>query len=243
MPYSAPAAEKLESQTEAAAAKYDNVAEAALKGDANCVTALVQKRGHDPNEKDKDGTRPPAYCAAWKNHVGCLRALKGLGADMSAPRSSDGETPVAVAARFGHLDAARFLHSDCGCDMSTPSNDGRTPLWDAAFYGHLKMVKLLHAECGCDPTTPDKRGRSPLQIAEQRGHTDVAAYLRSVSASEAGGGGGQQRQEQQRRSQRRSAAGRWRRTEEAQVSVEGVLRLSVPYSASEFSCCLSSRVT
>ena len=161
--------------------KYDNVAEAAWNGDADCVTALVQKRGHDPNEKDKDGD-PPAYCAACGNHVGCLRALKGLGADMSAPGGINGTTPVGAAAYGGHLDAVRFLHSDCGCDMSTPDKDGRTPLWRAARFGNLDAVKFLHAECGCDPTTPANSGRTPLQIAEKKGKTAVAAYLRTAVA-------------------------------------------------------------
>ena len=132
------------------------MADAAFNGDADCVTALVQKRGHDPNKKDSEGDTP-AWNAARENHVACLRALKGLGADMSAP-GEYGWTPLFAAASAGHLDAVKFLHAECGCDPTTAPTSG-------AWRG---TTPLRAAE---------KLGRS---MNSSENYDDVAAYLRTA---------------------------------------------------------------
>ena len=90
------------------------------------------------------------------------------GADMEAA-DSNGVTPAYIAAYWGRLDALRFLHDPCGCDMSIPKHDGaiagRVTVHAAAQEGHLDVLKFLHAECGCDMSVQDSEGETPLDVA------------------------------------------------------------------------------
>ena len=148
--------------------RYNTIGQAAFNGDGNCISRLVVEKGQDPNERDEYGD-PPVVCAAREGHVDALRALWEAGADMSlvvdcshcdfkhvpidlyeVARLDHGFTAAHVAARYGRLDALKFLHHECACDMSyaVPTR-----------YGY--MGKL--------------RGTTPLDVSQQRRTTDLHA--------------------------------------------------------------------
>ncbi|RMZ84161.1 hypothetical protein DV738_g783, partial [Chaetothyriales sp. CBS 135597] len=56
-----------------------------------------------------------------------------------------------------------------------------TPLHDAVRYGHLDAVQWL-IKHGADPMQIDPQRRLPLELAQARGQTEIADYLRPLSA-------------------------------------------------------------
>ena len=87
---------------------------------------------------------------------------------------------VAQAVDLRRPDAVRVL-VEAGFDVH--GSGGVTPLHEAAYAGDLAMAQLL-VTLGADPVRPDPEHRStPLGWAEHAGATEVADYLRQVSAA------------------------------------------------------------
>lgn len=67
-----------------------------------------------------------------------VELLLRRGVDADTP-TSDGKTPVLLAAVEGHADIVRLL-ADCGCDVNRVYEDAMTPLSAAASGQHLKAM-------------------------------------------------------------------------------------------------------
>ena len=99
--------------------------------------------------------------------------------------SIGGQTPLHLAAKYGHLNVVKYIFIDgAGCDPSPRDELGRTPLYLAAEYGQLKVVKYLINQKQCDPgikTTQQCKseksylapGRTPLYAASREGHCPI----------------------------------------------------------------------
>ena len=87
-------------------------------------------------------------------------------------------TPLYVACRAGHTDAARVLVA-AGAEVNRSKVSvlarGVTALHAAAHFGHLETAKFL-VEAGAYVDMPSDKG-TPLFIACQRGHAHVARLL------------------------------------------------------------------
>ena len=97
----------------------------------------------------------PLHCAAWYGDVRVMRLLVGHHADVNA-RGQGGESPLAVAARRGKLDAVRFLLERGGAAVSAVDARGHTALQAAAEAGG----KLRHRRTNAEPIA-----RHPPQTA------------------------------------------------------------------------------
>jgi ankyrin repeat protein len=71
-----------------------------------------------------------------------LALLLEANADPSAARTTDGQTPVFIAAVQGHLDVVALLLK-ANADPSTARMDGATPLQFAQQQGHTTTMRLL----------------------------------------------------------------------------------------------------
>ena len=106
---------------------------------------------------------------------------------MSAPAHAEptfGQTPLAVAAREGRIDAARLLLRHGAALKATDSN-GRTPLHTAAapwWQENAKLAALLIAG-GADVHARDGDGRTPLDLAKAVRHTQTAAMFEDASSA------------------------------------------------------------
>ncbi|POM78140.1 TKL protein kinase [Phytophthora palmivora] len=89
--------------------------------------------------------------------------------------NEDGNTPLIVAARRGHLDVVEYL-VDLGVDIDKQDSNGNTPLLLAARWGKLDVVQYLVEE-GADIEIQNKSGRTPLIWAALNDHLDVVKYL------------------------------------------------------------------
>ena len=107
-----------------------------------------------------------------------------LGREEVNPDKPDrfGETPLSLAAYFGHEGVVNILleREEVNCDK--PDNDGRAPLSHAAENGHEGVVKILLGRGLVNLDKPDIFGQTPLSWAAWR-HETVVALLQSHKAA------------------------------------------------------------
>ena len=88
--------------------------------------------------------------------------------------------PLHFASSNGHLDIAKFLIEEKGCDPMCRTKKGHAPLHLACQEGHFDLVKYLIEERGCDPMclqNDDQFQCVPLHFASSNGHLDIAKFL------------------------------------------------------------------
>ena len=95
-------------------------------------------------------------------------------------RDDDGDTPLHVACRRGHVDIVRYLVSEQGCSAVCQNKNGNTALHVACYWSHVDIVRYLVSEQGCCPAYQDKNGDTPLHMACRLDHTSVVQFLLST---------------------------------------------------------------
>ena len=99
----------------------------------------------------------------------------------SPPRATS--TPLWIACKEGHVDAARLLLAK-GADVHKASKENRTPLHEASYKGHIDVVRLLLAnDAAADIDREDEYGDTPLADAENEDHSDIVALLKEHQLS------------------------------------------------------------
>jgi uncharacterized protein len=71
-----------------------------------------------------------------------VKLLINAGADVNAAETRYGMTPLARAARNGHLEVIKVL-LDSGADRDARIKDGRSAMQLAQHYGHVEAENLL----------------------------------------------------------------------------------------------------
>jgi ankyrin repeat protein len=93
-------------------------------------------------------------------------------------KTTDGSTPLFMAAQNGHLKIVQTLLTKEDIDVNKPKKDGCTPLFIAAQNGHLKIVQtLLTIRDDIDVNKPHVDGRTPLIMACYDGHMEIVRLL------------------------------------------------------------------
>jgi len=117
------------------------------------------------------------HCASFFGIVGLVTAVINAGGCEINQQDCTGSTPLAWAARNGHVGVAKLLLKGKDFDPNLPDAYDRTPLAGAAYEGHEGVVKLLLEREDVDPNRPDKRSETPLGWAAVRGHEGVVKLL------------------------------------------------------------------
>jgi ankyrin repeat protein len=160
-----------------AAAGDPGLVDAARRGDATAVRALIAKKA-DVNEPARDGSTALLW-AAYHADAAMARMLIGAGAKADVPNRY-GVTPLIQAARTGDtvlIDA--LLKGGASATFAHP--DGETPVMSAARAGRADAVKLL-VEAGADVNAKTYQDETPLMWAAVEGHADVIAALVAAGA-------------------------------------------------------------
>ncbi|KAG2501154.1 hypothetical protein HYH03_000969 [Edaphochlamys debaryana] len=123
--------------------------------------------------------------AARAGDVTAVRRILLTGAAHVDERNTDGWTPLALAAFFGHTEAVGALLG-AGADTEAANTNGDTPLNWAAHEGHTEAVNVLLA-AGANIQAATKSGWTPLHCAAWKGHPQAAkALLAGGANTEAG---------------------------------------------------------
>ena len=143
----------------------------------------------------------PIHLATAHGWLGVLETLLAAGADidagtvaisdsmwrMSAPKHAEpafDQTPLAVAAREGRIDAVRLLLRH-GATLNATDSRARTPLHAAAapwWQENADLVALLIA-AGADGYAQDRDGRTPLDIAKAARHARTVAAFEDANCA------------------------------------------------------------
>jgi uncharacterized protein len=101
--------------------------------------------------------------------------------------SSDGFTPVGLAAFFGQPEAVRYL-VERGADVhAVARNPMRVqPLHAATAARNVEAVRLL-LEAGADPDAEQQEGWTPLMAARRHGDDEIVALLLAHGATDDSG--------------------------------------------------------
>lgn len=139
-------------------------------GDPALVQGLVQKIVEaDPSLA--------FFAAVLQGDVAQLETLLAANRSLVSVLSSDGWTPLHLAALFGRLEAARLLMNK-GAEVSARSGNAmeNSPLHAAAAGRAADVAKLL-IERGASPNARQNGGWTPLHAAAQNGDVAFARVL------------------------------------------------------------------
>lgn len=96
-------------------------------------------------------------------------------ADLSVKSDLESETPLMIAAWFGHLDVVHVLLAK-GADVNSRNQRGMTPLFCAALQGQAAIVRALF-DRKADINAKDRHGATPLMAAARAGHAAAVRVL------------------------------------------------------------------
>jgi ankyrin repeat protein len=150
------------------------VADAAMRGDAAAVQALI-KSGADVKAGQGDGMTA-LHWTALNGDAATSGLLLTAGAPVDAVTRLGNYTPLHLASSRGHAAVvARLLES--GSTATAVTDTGVQPLHLAAQAGSVEAVTLLLAR-GADINVQDRtHGRSPLVFAASQNRLDVMKVL------------------------------------------------------------------
>jgi uncharacterized protein len=157
-------------------ADIHNVTQAAARGDAHAVSALLQKDRALANVTG-DGGWAPLHLAAKGGHANVAKLLLEHGANVHLRANNRLESrPLHTAAASGQAKVAEVL-LDHKANVNSSQRGGVTALHLAAENGDLELVRLL-VERGAEISARTESGLTPLDLALSRGHGAVAELLR-----------------------------------------------------------------
>lgn len=140
------------------------------------LTAVVQSLIVEGADVDMTLRRTALHAAAGRGDLDIIDLLLAAGADLEA-RDHEGRTPLFLALRGGHGEAARRL-LDAGADAALVSDAGDTALLEAARSEDEALVRrLLEGGSPVNAVRPEGRRVTALMRAADQGHSPVVRLL------------------------------------------------------------------
>ncbi len=156
------------------------VADAAMRGDADAVRALIRE-GADVNAAQGDGMTA-LHWAAEKGDVELAQLLVTAGASLTTTTRHGAYTPLHVAARAGRGAAVQAL-LDAGANPNGVTATGATALHQAAGAGSVEAVEALIAKGATVDAKESAWEQTPLLFAASYNRPDVIKALLAHGAN------------------------------------------------------------
>eukprot|EP00568_Trieres_chinensis_P002301 CAMPEP_0183293248 /NCGR_PEP_ID=MMETSP0160_2-20130417/2005_1 /TAXON_ID=2839 ORGANISM="Odontella Sinensis, Strain Grunow 1884" /NCGR_SAMPLE_ID=MMETSP0160_2 /ASSEMBLY_ACC=CAM_ASM_000250 /LENGTH=938 /DNA_ID=CAMNT_0025454335 /DNA_START=100 /DNA_END=2916 /DNA_ORIENTATION=- len=154
---------------------------AAVGGHA-AVVRLLLENGADLRAADGEGLTA-LHNGAENGTVAVLEALVSFANDAGSDdryvdtMSTQGFTPVIIAAAHGHADAVRYLIGPAGADPNRVNENGVTSLMYAAASGHVEAMEVLLADGRVDINGVHSNGGSALVEASTGNSSASVKFL------------------------------------------------------------------
>ena len=158
--------------------KYTALLSAARKGHRRTCEVLLDARPKSIDDVDHN-KQTPLHIASELGRLAVIDVLvnhkdvTGMAADVNA-KDVNGMTPLMLASRHGHVEAAqKLIFSGAEVNYTTPRSSA---LKVAAMKGSAEMIKVLCA-AGAEVNTLDDLGKSAVWYAAASGHVDALTAL------------------------------------------------------------------
>lgn len=138
------------------------------------IFRLLAAHGVSLDKPDYLGNTP-LHNAIGTGRMEAVNSLLNMRVPLNIRNPRTGSTPLAIAAEFNRVEAARLLLAR-GVDVELANNQGVTPLSYAASKGHVSIAQLL-LDHGAKVGASDRYGQMPLWQAAQYQHYELAALL------------------------------------------------------------------
>lgn len=112
--------------------------------------------------------------AAASGDAAAIALLLGQGANLEA-RDESGATPLLIATRYNHIDAARVL-IDAGANVNAKDRIQDSAYLYAGARGHNEILKMTLTH-GADLRSTNRYGGTALIPAAERGHVETVRIL------------------------------------------------------------------
>jgi ankyrin repeat protein len=151
---------------------FETIEVAALFNLSMLLADIVEKA-----EFGSEGSKTRAlFWAAKMSSLDCIRVLLQHGANSNSI-GIDRQTPLTIAAQYGHLNAVHMLLDDPNTDITLKGKSGRSALSFAAGNGHLKIVEALLERGAFRPDDQDNTRWTPLFWAVQGDYASIVQLL------------------------------------------------------------------
>ena len=147
---------------------------------AVCVS--IHDPGLHPFERNRRAERPIPplgtslhYAALWGFDFIVEFLIIERSQDVHSRRFPNNATPLHLASKYGHVNAARML-IEHGADVAAQNKDGETPLHLASQEGQVEVTDML-TERGANVMAQNNHGLTPLHLASVLGQVQVALKL------------------------------------------------------------------
>jgi uncharacterized protein len=123
------------------------------------------------------GAQMELHEAAAAGDLARVKEIVEKDASLAKTYSPDGFPVLALAAVFGHFEAAKYLHAKGSDVNAVATNDsGYNALTGAVASGHTEIVKWL-LDHGAEPNYRYATGYTPLLTAAANGHLEILKAL------------------------------------------------------------------
>ena len=156
------------------------LAEAAQRGDAAAVRALLDGGGLDVDAASRDGT-PALHWAVRAGDRDTAERLIAAGADVNAANRY-GARPLHLAIASGDVALTRRL-LEAGADAAAPDRAGEPPLLLAARVGDPELGRALLEHGAAVDVRDEHFGQTALMTAARDGHLEMARVLLAAGAA------------------------------------------------------------
>jgi ankyrin repeat protein len=155
------------------------LAEAAQRGDAAGVRALLDAGGLDVDAPSRDGT-PALHWAVRAGDRDTAERLIAAGADVNSANRY-GVRPLHLAIAADDVTLTRRL-LQAGADAAAPDRTGEPPLLLAARIGNVELVQALLESGAAVDAREEHFGQTALMVAAREGQVEAARVLLEAGA-------------------------------------------------------------
>lgn len=123
------------------------------------------REGQDDSARDSNG-RLLIHRVIWDKsaEVGTIKLMTRANPNITMVADNDGQLPIHVACRVGHLGIVKCLVDAYGASLKMKDSEENLPLRTACLQGMCDIVQYILGEPECGVSAPNKEGKLPIEL-------------------------------------------------------------------------------